>query len=220
MHRDSTGSHAQDVRTKVAPGHLAFARENAGSRVHDAAAATGDYVAALRDLGFQASGSDINGDYVAIAAARELPVVQRDASRLQMDSDSVDTVLLFELLEHLAGPDLRKRVLVEAKRVARRNVLITTPDSTHLALLEQCGLTYEHMLDRDHSVFYDEEMVRREMGQVFGSYELRHCEEIDRRILGALLPRPVVAAALALRGLRRRRATLFFRYYVVADARS
>nr|WP_269204626.1 class I SAM-dependent methyltransferase [Motilibacter deserti] len=197
---------------------MSFALEHAGPVVHDAAAASGDYVAALQQAGHTCTGSDINGGYVAIAKGRGLPVEEWDAAALGLPDDSVDTVLLFEVLEHVPDPDVRRRILQESKRVARRNVLITTPHSGELDLLFQCGLTYEHMLDRDHSVFFTEPMLRAELGQVFDTFTLTQEEEIDSRLVSRLFsPRTQKVLHLVSR-VKPYQPKLFFRFYAVASA--
>ena len=57
-----------------------------------------------------------------------LPIITRrgDARALPLATDSVDTVTLIHLLEHLDGPDVAV-ALREALRVARRRVVVAVP---------------------------------------------------------------------------------------------
>ena len=217
--RDTAKFYADQER-RVAPGHLDFALTHGGESIHDAAAATGDYVEALLASGRDCTGSDLNGEYVAIAQARGLPVVTADASALDMSDNSVDSVLLFEILEHIAASGTRRAVLTEARRVARSQVLITVPNSTHLELLSTMGLTYEHMLDRDHKVFYTEETLRADLEPVFSDFHLEPREELVERMLPSLVrgfSRPRVAADITPRMIKR---PIHFRFYVRAAASS
>lgn len=210
-----TGGFYLDGKRRVAAGHLDLALRHGGQRIHDAAAATGDYVEALLASGRDCTGSDLNQDYVDVAVGRGLPVQLSDARSLPLEDKSVDSVLLYEVLEHIAEKDVRRAVLREARRVARRAVLITTPNSTHRALLEGLGLTYEHMLDRDHKVFFDEVSLRADLDTVFDEYDLQETEDVAERI-----------APLLVRGLQRPwvyrfyprllRTRLYYRFYVVA----
>ena len=60
-----------------------------------------------------------------LAAHRDFRVA--DAKALPFEDDSFDTVLLCEVLEHLALPDEVLQALREAQRVARKHILITVP---------------------------------------------------------------------------------------------
>src|SRR5262245_25367299 len=102
-----------------------FAAEHAGPRILDLGCGYGAYSMALTQRGFACVGSDINLDYLQEAASSGLPVAAVD-SCLPFADGSFDTVLLFEVIEHVSGAhDLLK----EAFRVARKNVLVTVPNS-------------------------------------------------------------------------------------------
>lgn len=85
--------------------------------------------------------SDI-GDTLAAAALRRnegLPVFRQSAYALSMADDSVDVVIMMEVLEHLAEPE---RALDELARVARRHVLISTPREPVWRVLNMCRGKY------------------------------------------------------------------------------
>ena len=48
----------------VAPGHVAFAKDRAGTAVLDYGCATGNYCLALGETGFRCTGVDVNESYV------------------------------------------------------------------------------------------------------------------------------------------------------------
>lgn len=127
----------------------------AGTRVLDYGCATGAYCAQLQKRGFICTGVDVNEEYVRIARQRGVDAVPA-GQRLPFDDKSFDTVLMFELLEHAAQPDL---LLEEAHRLACSNVLVTVPNSAEFQELKRHNLTYEHMLDTDHVRFFTPETL-------------------------------------------------------------
>ncbi|GAI70639.1 unnamed protein product, partial [marine sediment metagenome] len=82
------------------------------------------YCLELKRLGFECVGVDINEEYIKIAREKgvEAYIVKET---LPFADDFFDTVIMFELLEHVHNSD---EILKEAKRVARKNILITVPD--------------------------------------------------------------------------------------------
>ena len=107
------------------------------------------------------SRDDINVDYLRTAAGLGLPVVGADSVLPFLDR-SFDSVLIFEVIEHV--PNVEK-LLAEAFRVARKNVLVTVPNSENIDLMKQNDVTYAHMLSSDHLHFFDpvslESLLRR-----------------------------------------------------------
>jgi ubiquinone/menaquinone biosynthesis C-methylase UbiE len=131
-----------------------FARRHAGASILDLGCGFGAYSAALRDEGRQCVGCDINFEYLQRANKR-LPVVNVDTS-LPFGDRSFDSVMIFEVLEHVANIE---DVLDEAFRVARKNVLITVPNSENIELMKANDVTYAHMLSSDHVHFFDPESL-------------------------------------------------------------
>jgi SAM-dependent methyltransferase len=127
-----------------------FARRYAGSTVLDLGCGFGAYSGALVQEGWKCFGGDINMGYLRKAVAA-LPVVNVD-SALPFRDRSFDTVLLFEVLEHVANMEV---ILAEAFRVARKNVLITVPNSQHIDQMKDNDVTYAHMLSSDHLHFFE-----------------------------------------------------------------
>ena len=143
-----------------------FARRHAGDSVLDLGCGFGAYSGALAREGLKCVGCDINIDYLKKATVDGLPVVNID-SALPFRDRSFDSVLIFEVLEHVADID---RVLNEAFRVARKNVLITVPNSESIDLMKANDVTYAHMLSSDHFHFFDPDsladLLRRYSGRV------------------------------------------------------
>ena len=128
-----------------------FARRYSGTTVLDLGCGFGAYGSALRNEGLSCFGCDINFDYLRRAASVGLPVTTVD-SVLPFRDRSFDSVLIFEVLEHVADVE---RVLSEAFRVARKNVLITVPNSESIEQMKANDVTYAHMLSSDHIHFFD-----------------------------------------------------------------
>jgi ubiquinone/menaquinone biosynthesis C-methylase UbiE len=132
-----------------------FARRYAGRTILDLGCGFGAYSDALRQAGLDCFGCDINLDYLRKAGSKGLPVTAVD-SVLPFPDGSFDTVLIFEVLEHVADVE---KVLREAFRVARRNVLITVPNSESIEQMKANDVTYAHMLSSDHLHFFDPESL-------------------------------------------------------------
>ena len=137
-----------------------FARKYAGTSVLDLGCGFGAYSGALIGEGKKCVGGDINLEYLR-AADKRLPVVNVDTS-LPFKDGCFDSVLIFEVLEHVADIE---NVLAEAFRVARKNVLITVPNSENIEVMQQNDVAYAHMLSSDHVHFFDtdslESLLRR-----------------------------------------------------------
>src|SRR5262245_48398729 len=115
-----------------------FARRHAGETVLDLGCGYGAYSIALAGEGLKCFGCDINLGYLRKASQHGLPVVAVD-SALPFSDRSFDSVLLFEVLEHVEDIE---SVIGEAFRLARKNVLITVPNSENIELLKGNDVTY------------------------------------------------------------------------------
>jgi SAM-dependent methyltransferase len=101
-------------------------------------------------------------------------VVERDV--LPFPDRSFDSVLLFEVLEHLPDPG---GVLREARRVARKNVILTTPNSEGITELQRMGLLYEHFGDLDHRNFFTPDTLRLLLEKHFPRVEVKAGDGIN-----------------------------------------
>lgn len=114
-----------------APVHRRALSLLAGRSVLEVGSCFGFFALRAANAGFDVAACDISPGAVSLlsrAAARMgLPLDARvgDALDLPYADDSVDTVTLIHLLEHL--PDLVERAISEAMRVARRRVVIAVP---------------------------------------------------------------------------------------------
>lgn len=148
--RDTRNFYAAYPPDVVSRTHLRFIRRYAGASILDLGCATGNYCTHLSSLGYTMTGADVNPEYVRIARERGVDA-RLIEDHVPCGDATCDTVLLSEVLEHVEDP---RGVLAEARRIARKNVLITTPHSGDIALLQQQGLLYEHFADLDHRNFF------------------------------------------------------------------
>ena len=163
-----------------------FVQEHAGRTVVDLGCGLGGYSKVLGERGFDVRGFDVVPEYVE--RARELGVRADvyDGDRLPLDDDSVDTVILLEVIEHLEDP---APLLAEARRVASQSVLVTTPNCTQS--FGRVPIEFSHMLDVDHKQFFTEASLGALLDGVFGSSAVEQTAPIDRNLSGLVLPRPL-----------------------------
>lgn len=174
IYRDSRTWYAE-IGQGIFSHHLInFCRQYAGKRILDFGCATGDYCLELKKLGFECVGVDINEEYIKLAQQKGIEAcLVKD--RLPFNDNSFDTVIMFELLEHVQDPD---KILKEAKRVAKKNILITLPNCDNFEALRGCGLTYEHFLELDHTSFFTKDSLRELLSNHFDNFEITEEEPI------------------------------------------
>ena len=139
------------IEPYASPKSINFVARHAGRKILDLGCATGGYCNSLNNLGFKCTGVDINPEYVKKAHENGIEAYTMEADNLEFPDNSFDTVLLFEILEHVDKPH---KILKESKKVAKKNILITVPNCTQFFELKSAGLTYEHILERDHINFF------------------------------------------------------------------
>jgi SAM-dependent methyltransferase len=189
---------------------LDFCRQYAGNKILDLGCATGDYCLELAKMGFSCVGADINEAYVRTARARGVEAFHV-TDRLPFADKSFDTVLIFEVLEHVLEPE---RLMLEAKRVAARRILITVPDCGAFELLRKFGLTYHHFLDLDHLSFFTKADLTRFLSLFFERFHVREKEPI---ICVAGFPWWVSKPVSLLYRMKILKPKIFFRLYAVIE---
>ncbi|MHC4661908.1 MAG: methyltransferase domain-containing protein [Planctomycetota bacterium] len=134
----------------------------AGESVLDVGGREGKYAAYCLSLGKKVTLCDIA---VEPADGKGFPVVCGDISDLPFPDNSFDTVLCFDILEHVTEDSA---ALAEACRVAKKNVLVSVPrldESTTSA----SGLAYRHYRDSTHKRYYTEESFRKLLESISGT---------------------------------------------------
>jgi SAM-dependent methyltransferase len=131
------------------PDRLAAIRRDAGATVVDVGCGSGAYV-----LGLDGGQTIWGADRHRFSTWTERPsrFIEADATRLPLRSESVDTLLVFETLEHLADP---AAALHEYLRVCRRNVLLTVPNCRLTPGLRRSNLIFRHWIDPTHRNYWD-----------------------------------------------------------------
>jgi SAM-dependent methyltransferase len=191
---------------------LDFAAQNSGETILDLGCATGEYCLRLEENGFTCTGVDCNPQYVEQARKKGVNAFLGRGDDLDFDDDSFDTVLLFEVLEHDEKP---QNILKEAKRVARKNVLITVPNCSQLSQLSKFSLTYEHLLEQDHVNFFTRNDLEDLIAQDFNKFQV---EEGDPLKIGALgLPAPLKLIILGFYKIKLIKPEIYYRLYAVAE---
>jgi SAM-dependent methyltransferase len=163
-----------------------FVLEHAGRSVVDLGCGLGGYSKVLGERGLDVRAFDVVPEYVERAVELGVRAEVFDGDRLPLEDDSVDTVFLLEVIEHLDEP---ARLLSEAHRVARGSVLVTTPNCTQD--FGRVPVEFSHMLDVDHKQFFTEASLTALLEGVFGSCAVEQTAPIDRNLAGLVLPRPL-----------------------------
>ena len=175
-----------DPMDQVDAALVEFVREHAGRSVLDLGCGLGGYSKALADGGLEVQALDVVPEYVERARSIGVDAQVYDGEHVPLPDGSVDTVILLEVVEHLDDPG---RLLREARRVARRNVLVTTPNCTQD--FGEVPVEFSHMLDVDHRQFFTESSLRELLDGVFGSSVVEQVAPIDRHLAGRVLPAPL-----------------------------
>jgi len=166
--RGGSGSDAVSIK------HIDWCKKRAGRRILDFGCATGNYCRRLKELGFECVGADVNEAYIKSAQQKGVEAyLIKDI--LPFEDKSFDTVIMFELLEHIENPE---NILKEAKRVARKNILLSVPNNTQFYFLKDMRLTYEHMLELDHRQFFTKQSLSDLLGSYFTNFFVREEEPI------------------------------------------
>lgn len=190
---------------------IAFAVPRLGHTVLDIGCATGNYCALLSRRGFTMTGADVNPVYVEKAKARGIDAHLANGP-LPFADASFDSAIIFEVLEHV--PDAGALVK-EARRVTRKNVLITVPNSSHTAEMKAYGILYEHFADLDHKNFFTRASLQQLLSPHFTRVTVTEGDPLHPSALfSSPLLRFIVKALVKLRLVRPR---YFFRLYAVAE---
>lgn len=205
-----------DVEKYASPKLIDFAVLNAGKKILDLGCATGDYCSNLKSIGYECTGVDINPEYIEKTRKKGIDAYVMKGDDLQFPDNSFDTVLLFEVLEHVDNP---YTVLKEAKRVAKKNILITVPNCTQFPELKASSLTYEHMLENDHINFFTKNDLENLISRESKNFKVEEDEpiELHRLIFFSGLPRWLILPILILNKIKTIKSSIYYRLYAVVE---
>ncbi|NDJ53495.1 MAG: class I SAM-dependent methyltransferase [Chloroflexi bacterium] len=114
-----------------------------GSTALDIGCGRGWYASALADAGFRVTGMD----QTKRVDDERIHVIEGEIQApLPFDDASFDTVLMFDILEHLGE---EAAILDEVARVCRQRLILSVPHAD-AGPLPQYGLTYLHYIDDTH----------------------------------------------------------------------
>lgn len=142
-------------------GHLVKARVDivlkyAGRRILDVGCSSGAYVRLLRNKGYEAYGLDLLPDKEWQDEYKTIFQIG-DICCLPYKDDSFDTVIAFEVLEHVENVNF---ALEELHRVCRNNIIISVPNCFQQQVFKVSGLAYHHWIDRTHVQFFTENTLK------------------------------------------------------------
>lgn len=211
IYRDSKDWYLSIKEALFHPGLIRLCNRYAGKRILDVGCATGNYCVELKNKGFECVGVDINEAYVKVAQTKGIQAYVA-GEKLPFNDGSFDTVIMFELLEH---SDNVHELLQEAKRVAKKNILITVPNCSALEALRNAGLAYEHCLELDHKNFFTKKDLEALLCQHFKIFRV---EEIDPLVLWRVdLPRWLRIVPAILYRLKIIPAKIYYRLFAIVE---
>ena len=120
-----------------------IARYPVGKTVLDIGCGRGFYASRLADAGFDVTGMDLEN---RVEDPRIAVIEGPITAPLPFADNVFDTVLMFDILEHLED---EPGILTEVSRVCRRRLLLSVPHSDP-GSLPTYGLTYLHYTDPTH----------------------------------------------------------------------
>jgi ubiquinone/menaquinone biosynthesis C-methylase UbiE len=141
--------HINKERLKIIINHC-------GEKILDIGCGRGEYVDYLNKSGRFAVGIDLL-DTLILQSKNKKNLMIGDGNLLPFKNGSFDTVLLFEVLEHVMD---EKNVLIEASRVMKKNIILSVPYGPEPDIFEYTGVTWHHQTDPTHKRTYDEESLR------------------------------------------------------------
>jgi ubiquinone/menaquinone biosynthesis C-methylase UbiE len=182
--RDTTNFYAHVNPMAVVDHSLAdYVHEHGGQELLDLGCGLGGYSKVLMGHGHKVTALDVNEKYVEIAKELGVDAMHFDGETIPLSDNSVDTIFMIEVMEHITNPE---RILREVHRVARQNVIITVPNCTQSF---KAPITFTHHLDIDHKNFFTKDSLRELLQTAFRTVDVIQEMPIDRSIADELLPR-------------------------------
>jgi ubiquinone/menaquinone biosynthesis C-methylase UbiE len=155
------------MASKSSWGHINRDRFNiiikyGGKRILDIGCGRGEYVNLLNNSDRFAVGIDLL-DTLIVQTKLNKNLMIGNGAYLPFKDESFDTVLLFEVLEHVTD---EKSLLKEAIRVTEKKVILSVPYGPEPEVFENAGITWHHYTDPTHKRIYDEESLKKVLTDV------------------------------------------------------
>lgn len=190
-----------------------------GNSVLDVGCATGLYVNELARMGYQAVGVDFHLAF--LERAREGPgrfvcFDLEEGAHLPFADSEFETLLLLDILEHVQD---EKKLLKEAWRVCRKNVLVAVPNKRPKAL-EGTPWYFHTFLDPTHVRYYDYDEIEKMLQAVgFVDVELVYQLRTSQLITYSTYPKALKGAVRFLNWVFRKLANPDLRIHFAVNAR-
>lgn len=195
-----------DPMSQVDVSLVDFVHQHGGKQLLDLGCGLGGYCRALADRGHTCQGLDISAEYVKVAKRLGVKAEVFDGRRIPLPDNSVDTVFMLEVLEHVENP---ASLLAEATRVAQRNVLASAPNCTQT--FQPPFVTFSHMLELDHKNFFTQSSLAELLAVSLDDVVVEQIVPVDTILAKAALPGWLYPAYALLRRVRLVRPRYFFR---------
>jgi 2-polyprenyl-3-methyl-5-hydroxy-6-metoxy-1,4-benzoquinol methylase len=137
--------------------------KHAGKSILDIGCGHGVYGRELVKKGYAYTGIEANEKYVE-EANKHVDVRLMRAEKLDFPSKSVDTVIMFEVLEHLEDP---YAALEEIVRVVRKNLIVTVPNIAPMVDCVEYNVVMHHFMESTHVNFFTGSMLSRFLKKYF-----------------------------------------------------
>lgn len=152
--------------------------EYANQNIIDVGCGSGAYVRYLKDK-FNIRG--IDHEVFESWASDESLFDTGSILKLPYKDNTFETVLLFEVLEHINDP---MHAIMELYRVTSKNIIITVPNCSITDGMKESGLIYNHWIDRTHVNFYSRDKLIELISSC--GFKISHFEYINYINLGWL----------------------------------
>lgn len=113
-----------------------------------------------------------------------------DATQIRQPDNAFETVVAFELLEHIPVPE---DALREFRRIASKHIIITVPNCTQSPGMKASGLIYNHYSDPTHVNFWTPQTLALLLEKE--GFRIVHSQLINKINLGPLFAESVAKAA-------------------------
>lgn len=141
----------------------------------DLGSGRGAYTRHLRNLGFRTVGVDFH--QYSEWKANQAPFVVGSATALPFPAKAFDTVVAFEVLEHVP---LVRQALREMARCTRNQIIISVPNCDLDNNLRRFDLALAHWTDETHHNFFTKESIQQLLiEEGYRILEVRDCYRVS-----------------------------------------